>query len=341
MKTERKTKLTIGIVVTIALAIVIAIVATVRIGQLGQSGSGLGSAYQVDLSEMARVDPNLLLYEPVGDAWSTTFQQSQALAVDGQGRLHIAGDRAIKVFQAQQVVSTVELTVEPRSLVVLKDRYFVGTTDQVVEVSLHGEVIKAWPAVSESSLITALAVDDEFVFIADAKQRIVWCYDRDGNLLRRIGDRDPQRKILGFNIPSPYFDLSLAPAGRLCVVNPGNHRIETYTVDGDLETWWGSFGTTIDTFTGCCNPTGITILADGRFVTAEKGLARVKLYQADGTFAGVVAGPNQLVEGQPVICETPEQCQSGGFKVAADRAGRLYLLDTAKNLIRVYVEKKV
>ncbi|MBM3243119.1 hypothetical protein FJZ31_43220, partial [Candidatus Poribacteria bacterium] len=44
----------------------------------------------------------------------------------------------------------------------------------------------------------------------------------------------------------------------------------------------------IDGFCGCCNPVNFAMLPDGRFVTCEKGLPRVKIYDADGTFSGVV-----------------------------------------------------
>ncbi|MFC1766712.1 hypothetical protein ACFL6U_32135, partial [Planctomycetota bacterium] len=302
--------------------------------------SGLSSEYRLDLRDLAYTDPNLLLFEPAGEIVPTGQAHSRALAVDAQGALHVAGDSAIKVFERGGAVRMVALPVEPRCLVVTADRYIVGCADHVLELDLDGHVLKTWASLGETALITGLAVDEDYVFIADARQRTVWCYDREGTLIRRIGDRDTARKILGFNVPSPYFDLALAPGGRLCVVNPGNHRIETYTVEGDLEAWWGEFGTTIEGFTGCCNPSSFTILSDGRFVTCEKGLVRVKLYKADGTFAGVVAGADQLVEGTPVICELPEQCQTGGFDVAADRDGRVYVLDTVKNLIRTYIEKK-
>lgn len=335
---QGKTVLLVGTV--IALAILVAIVAVVRTGQLGQRDSGLSSAYQLDLRDMAQTDPNLLRFEPLDSALPTGMIQSRGLAVDAQGALHIVGDRAIKVFRDGVEASVLPLGVEPRCLVVLADRYVVGCTDHIVELELDGQVIKSWSSLGSDALITSVAVDESHVFIADAQQRTVWCYDREGKLVRRIGDRDTERDILGFNIPSPYFDLALAPAGRLCVVNPGNHRLETYTVEGDLEAWWGEFGNTIDKFTGCCNPTSFAFLPDGRIVTCEKGLTRVKLYQADGSFAGVVAGTEQLVEGRPVICELPEQCQTGGLDIAVDRRGLVYVLDTGKNLIYTYQEIK-
>jgi hypothetical protein len=158
-------------------------------------------------------------------------------------------------------------------------------------------------------------------------------------MIRRIGDKNEARNISGFVIPSPYFEVAVAADGLLRVNNPGTHRIEAFTAKGDLEFGWGQFGNEIDGFTGCCNPISFAIMPDGRFVTCEKGLVRVKVYDADGTFSSVVAGPQQLADGACLICESPDQCQDGGFDVAVDKDNRVYVLDTVKNEIRVFVEK--
>jgi hypothetical protein len=82
------------------------------------------------------------------------------------------------------------------------------------------------------------------------------------------------------------------------------------------------------------------MLPDESFVTVEKGLIRAKLYDPDGVFVGVVAGPDELgVEGPVKICQFPEQCQSGGFDVAIDARGRIFVLDTIKNVVRVFSRK--
>ena len=67
----------------------------------------------------------------------------------------------------------------------------------------------------------------------------------------------------------------MASDGLLRVVNPGRHRIEAYTFDGDLEFSWGKVSVGIEGFCGCCNPVNFAILSDGSFITCEKGLTRV------------------------------------------------------------------
>jgi hypothetical protein len=98
---------------------------------------------------------------------------------------------------------------------------------------------------------------------------------------------------------------------------------------------------TLEGFMPCCNPVNFAVLPEGAFVTAEKGVTRVKIYNSDGGFVGVVAGPDQLLEsGTARVCEVPALCQAGGFDVAVDSAGRIYVLDTIKNVIRIFTKKK-
>ena len=75
-------------------------------------------------------------------------------------------------------------------------------------------------------------------------------------------------------------------------------------------------------FFGCCNPAQLAVLPDGRFVTAEKGIPRVKIYARDGSFQTVVAGPSQLTD-------TPAD-------LAADRHGRVLVLDGRAAKVRVF-----
>jgi hypothetical protein len=84
--------------------------------------------------------------------------------------------------------------------------------------------------------------------------------------------------------------VKLGKDGLLRVNNPGRHRVEIYTAEGDLELSWGKATVGIEGFCGCCNPTALGLLADGRCITCEKGLPRVKVIRQRGAFECVVAG---------------------------------------------------
>jgi len=141
-------------------------------------------------------------------------------------------------------------------------------------------------------------------------------------------------------VPSPYFDLAMGPDGLLWVANPGRHQIEAYTAKGDRESAWGKFGNTLSDFTACCNPVNFAVMADGGFVTCEKGVVRIKVYDAGGSFTGVVAGPEQLTGGAWSISKTPEQRQHVRFDVAADNAGHVYVLDRDRSVVRIFMHKE-
>jgi len=156
-------------------------------------------------------------------------------------------------------------------------------------------------------------------------------------LVKRIGEKNKERNIPGFIVPSPFFAVTLAKDGLLRVTNPGRHRVEVYTFDGDFEQAWGKPGAAIENFCGCCNPIHLAMLADGRAVTLEKGIPRVKVYTADGTFESVVAGAELFAENTKVC--GPNDCTVGGLAAAVDADGRIYILDFVANNVRVMERK--
>ncbi len=332
--------------VLIGLAVVIAVVALVRLDTTGEKGSGLGKEYLYEID--AKIDPNLIIYEQLGEAISTGLKASTAIAVGPGGRVYVAGDEVIRIFNEGpnstfSSFGQIELLCAPRCLTVTDDgKFYIGTKDHVEVYGQQGKRLASWDSLGERAVLTSIAVSKNDVFVADAGNRIVLRYDTAGKLVNRIGAKDKARNIPGFVIPSPYFDLAVGRDGLLRVVNPGRHRIEAYTFDGDLEFFWGKFSNVdVKGFCGCCNPANFAILDDESFITCEKGLTRVKIYDAEGTFVGVVAGTEQLIEGGTArICYFPDQCQAGGFDVAVDAAGRIFVLDTIKNVVRIFTKIK-
>jgi outer membrane protein assembly factor BamB len=330
-------KIFVGVLIT--LAVVIAIFALVRFGLTGQEGE----EFVYDVSKLAKIDPNLILYEESGQPISTCFTNSRGIAVDSKGSLYVAGDKAIRVFgEDGNLISEIKLTDMPRCLTAADDgKIYIGMKNHIEVYDSEGKKLAGWQPFGNETVLTSIAVSKGDVFIADAGKRIVLCCDTAGSLINYIGRKDENKNIPGFVIPSPYFDLAVASDGLLRVVNPGRHRIEAYTVDGDLEFSWGEFSSDLKGFCGCCNPVNFAILEDGSFVTCEKGIIRVKIYDPAGNFVGVVAGPEQLLtEGAAHVCETAAECQTGGFDVAAGLRGQVFVLDTIKNVVRTFTRKK-
>ncbi len=341
------TDIKIFVGVLVALAIVVAIFALIRLDTTGKRGSGLSKEFVYDVKELAEIDPNLILYEESGEAISTGLKAPAAIAVGPGGRVYVAGDEVIRVFDEGpnsnfSFFGEIKLADVPRCLTVADDgEFYIGMKDHVEVLNEHGKRLARWQSLGNDAVLTSIAIWKDDVFVADAGNRIVLRYDTNGTLIGRIGEKDEDRNIPGFVVPSPYFDLAVGRDGLLRVVNPGRRRIEAYTFEGDLEFWWGEFSAGIEGFCGCCNPVNFAILEDESFVTCEKGLIRVKIYNADGVFVGVVAGPEQLVEGGAArIDEWASVGKTAGFDVAVDAQGRIFVLDTIKNIVRIFAKIK-
>jgi hypothetical protein len=184
--------------------------------------------------------------------------------------------------------------------------------------------------------LTSIAAAEEDVFVADAGNRVVLRYNTEGKLSGRIGDPDPNHNSRAFAIPSPYFDVAVTGSEVVSVANPGARRIEAYTFDGDWLGEWGKASADIDGFYGCCNPANFAVLADGRFVTVEKGIPRIKVYSRKGDFECVVAEPSVLGPGENVVDEIRDDHQVKVFDVATDSSGRILVLDPTSRTVRVF-----
>ncbi len=334
-------KILIGVIV--ALSIIAAAVAVITLNTTGEKGSGLSKDFIYDLNDVAEIDPNLVLYEETGEPIRTGFTESHAIVVVSDGTIYIAGDKAVRIFSDMgQMTSEIKIADKPVCLDIASDgKIYIGMKDHIELYNRQGERLAAWQRIGNNAILTSIAVYKNNVFVADAGNRIVIHYDLTGIIVNHIGRKNIEKNIPGFVVPSPYFDIAAGHDGLLRVINPGLHRIEVYTFDGELEFWWGKFSAGVEGFTGCCNPVTFAILEDGSYVTCEKGLVRVKIYDPDGNFVGVVAGPKHLLEdGVAQICYLPQDCQKGGFDLAVDAMGRVFVLDTIKNIVRIFSKKK-
>jgi sugar lactone lactonase YvrE len=190
-----------------------------------------------------------------------------------------------------------------------------------------GMLLKTWPTLTDSAMVTAIAASETSVFVADAGNRKVHRYNHAGQLLASFDGKADEGVLHGFIIPSGFFDLDINPDGDLWVVNPGMHALENYTEEGNLREHWNNTNMMTEGFSGCCNPAHYTFLPDGRFVTSEKGLVRVKTYKQSGEFEGVVAAPVKFAE------------EGKAPDVATDSVGNVYALDFDKKMIRVFEPK--
>jgi hypothetical protein len=272
----------------------------------------LGDGFSYSMDEYRKVDPSLIQYEelesivPMMDA-----PQSLALA---RGFVCVGDTNGVEVIGQR----TIPMDGLVRCLVFDDDASLIAGVEDHVEMILKGGERQVWAAPSSTAFFTSIAADDDFVFVADAGSRCIWRYSKKGGEPLKI---ESERK---FHIPSPYFDIDIGADGSLWAANTGYHAFENIRRDGTPISSWENASFAIEGFSGCCNPAHFALMPDGSFVTAEKGLRRVKIHNLDGSLRCVVAAPDQFDE-------SIQDLAVGGD-------GRIYVLTEGR--VRVFEEKK-
>jgi hypothetical protein len=292
------------------------------------SSARLENPFSLDLSRFYEIDPALVHFRSVRQ-FPVPRPDARRVALDLEGRLHVAAGRYVVVLDAEgNRIEELACAAPARCVAVAEDgSRFVGFSDHVEVFNRRGQRQAAWDPVDGRPFLTGLSLDANHLFVADSGNRVIWRHDRSGKLLGRIGERDPSRNVAGLILPSPHLDVVMAKDGLLRVNNPGRHRVEAYTLDGHLEFFWGRASAAIDGFCGCCNPVAIESMPDGRTVTFEKGIPRVKIYSATGEFESVVAGPGSFQNRAGQEATQGVDASMSGLDGVADGSGRLYVLD--------------
>jgi hypothetical protein len=291
-----------------------------------------------DDSLYRKTDPSLIRYREVG-RFQTTQPSPRCFCLTKDGTVLVgAGQQITEYSETGDQLSEFSVEFEIRCLALAPEHgLYLGFRDHIEVYDRKGQRRATWETPGKRAYFTAIAATENDVFVADAGSRIVWRYDPAGKIKGRIGEKSTERRIPGFIVPSPFFDVQVAPDGLLRVTNTGRHQVEVYTPDGDLELSWGKPGAAIENFCGCCNPIATVPLRDGRIVTLEKGIPRVKVYSARGVFESVVAGAESFPENERVC--GPNDCTLGGLDGAVDAKGRIYVLDLVAGSVRIMEEK--
>jgi len=284
--------------------------------------------YEFELNTVRTGDTSMALYSETNQ-FKTTLEEIHGLTTDTSGKIYISGKDGVEIFDAfGKAENKFSIDGIAQSITVSeKGDILLGMKDHIKIWNNVGKKLSTWASFGPEAFITSIAAKGNDVFIADAGQKVVYRCDLKGNLINKIGLKDPATGVPGFIIPSPYFDLGISTDGNLWVVNPGRHSFEKYSFDGTLLTSWAKASMAMEGFCGCCNPSNFAFLNDSMFVTSEKGIERVKIYNTDGTFLAIVATPDQFEEG------------TTGLDLAVDNQNRILVLDPAKKLVRIFEPK--
>jgi len=256
----------------------------------------------------------------------TGMRASRGIALSPDGSIWVAGDNEVTRLTADAKRFPIPLPSPPSCLAFGSDaRIYVGLGTCVGVYNIAGSAVAQWAPISPAASITAIAPGKDLIWVADWAGKLIYGYDRTGVIKTTLCARNEQVGYPGIIAPSPHLDVVVDNHDRVHVSNPGMHRIETYLAKGgSLYSTCGAPGNDLADFCGCCNPVDFAIMPNGGFVTAEKGIPRVKIFNADGRFVEFVAGPDQFAS------------NTMSLDLAVTRDGRVLVLDAIDGSVRIF-----
>ena len=251
----------------------------------------------------------------------------RGIAVDRVGNIHAVGDEEVKVFDEKGKLLRRFPTRKPGYCIAVDEdgTTWVGQAGQVEKFDASGKHLAVWRDADRMGLVTAVGLHVKHILLADAQDRCIRRYDREGKWLNDIGKDNNTR---GFLIPNGHLDFQVEAEGIIHAANPAKFRVERYNFAGKILGRFGRFGThKPENFPGCCNPTNIALTKEGHVVTTEKAGPRMKVFSADGKMLALVGK-----EAFDAKCKNMD--------VATDLKGRIYVVDTVRLHICVFEKEK-
>jgi hypothetical protein len=239
--------------------------------------------------------------QDIQDAWkiSNEFKVNEGslktVSVSSSGKVYLGGESFVSCYDnSMKLLWNVKSPSPITSLSNWGDTLFASTSEQILVMNMAGKILNEWGPFEDSCMITSVSANSKYVVFADAGNKIVFILDKGGEVKKMIGQNDKH-----FVIPSPYFDVALDNNNHVYAANTGQHRIETYTIDGVLISQFGEAGTAPGSFCGCCAPPHFALIPQG-FVTAEKGINRIKILNKNGEFVEFVNSKNYFIKSVPL-----------------------------------------
>jgi hypothetical protein len=173
----------------------------------------------------------------------------------------------------------------------------------------------------QPAAVTQIKAFGKEILVADAAARIIRRYDAKGAQLGLIGTAN---KTGSFMLPNKWLDFDVDAKGVVRATDTGRHQVSAWGLDGSRLGAFGKFGMqNPEDFVGCCNPVNVALTPDGKVVTGEKMVARVKVYSPEGKLLTII-GPENF------------DAKCVNIHLAVDSKGRILAADPVRRVVQVF-----
>ena len=138
--------------------------------------------FEYNIENFKHIDPELLKYTEIRQI-PLSFQQVSGIAVDCEDNIYVTGDESVLILHNDgQVKSTISTGQTPLCLDVDKNGdLFLGMKNHIEVYKRDGIKKAQWENMGVKAHVTSLKITDEYIFAADAGNRIVRKFDKSGN----------------------------------------------------------------------------------------------------------------------------------------------------------------
>ncbi len=268
-----------------------------------------------------------LLAEIGGAASAHPFRRSlKGVAIGGVDRIYALGDDEVRIFgpEGEPYVGGWKVPEGIACLAVDANlRTYLGSLGRVDIYDAKGAHVGGFSVgeTGKPASVTSVKVYKDEVLAADASSRLIRRHDLRGKQIGTIGTTS---KTSGFMLPNGWLDIDVDSKGTVYATDTGRHKVTAWSIEGSLLGSFGKFGMSDPAdFVGCCNPVNLAASPDGKIVTGEKMVARVKVYEAGGRLLAVI-GPENF---DPACTH---------IHLAVDSKGRILAADPVRREIKLF-----
>jgi hypothetical protein len=289
-----------------------------------------------DYTGLKQMDTALIGYRRIRII-ETGLKDLSGIAIDDRFRIFVCGNQQVAVFDTTGIrTGGFKIDTIASCIALSGSDLYIGIGPRVSNYSYEGVKSADFKAYNSEGYITSVSKNGDFVYAADAINKIVLKYTNDGTLIQEIGRKDSLTGSSGFVLPSLYFDIAFGSFNDLWVVNTGMLRLENFTTSGNLQSVWETASPGNNGFIGCCNPVHIAILPNGSFVTYEKGIDMIKVFDPTGQLHCLVAGAGSFKGNADYLLGNNNLVKD----LVTDTNGHIYILD-AYNRINIFADKDI